>query len=338
MNTEKDNNSGHKSLSIDVGWFLLLLFFPVIYFIYNSQANDKALSLISESKDSITYWQPTILYTKNDLKKNYLIEYGKELIVHTSKYIGPNGIIAQKTNGMNCQNCHLEAGTKVFGNNYGSVKSMYPKFRARSGSVEDIYKRINDCIERSLNGKALDTTSKEMQALKSYIEALGANVPKDEKAIGSGLKDLKFLDRACDLSLGKMGYEKHCVSCHNADGQGKINESGNEYVYPPLWGRNSYNDGAGLYRVSNFAKYIKYNMPFGIDHKHPTLTDEEAWDIAAYVNSQPRPHIDVPNDWPDLAKKPIDHAFGPYADAFDEKQHKYGPFKPIKMFYDQLKK
>ena len=79
-------------------------------------------------------------------------------------------------------------------------------------------------------------------------------------------------------------------------------------------------------------------MPFGIDHKHPTLTDEEAWDIAAYVNSQSRPHIEVPKDWPDVTKKPIDHAFGPYADAFDEKQHKYGPFKPIKMFYDQLKK
>jgi thiosulfate dehydrogenase len=232
----------------------------------------------------------------------------------------------------------LDAGTKVFGNNYGSVKSMYPKFRARSGSVEDIYKRVNDCIERSLNGTALDTASKEMQAIKSYIEALGSNVPKDEKAQGSGLKDLKFLDRACDLSLGKIGYEKHCVSCHNADGQGKMNESGNEYVYPPLWGHNSYNDGAGLYRVSNFAKYIKYNMPFGIDHKNPTLTDEEAWDIAAYVNSQSRPHIEVPKDWPDVAKKPIDHPFGPYADAFDEKEHKYGPFRPIKKFYDQLKK
>jgi thiosulfate dehydrogenase len=105
-----------------------------------------------------------------------------------------------------------------------------------------------------------------------------------------------------------------------------------------LWGKDSYNDGAGLYRLSNFAKYIKYNMPFGITHTHATLTDEEAWDIAAYVNSMPRPHFNVPNDWPDISKKPIDHPFGPYADSFSEDQHKYGPYKPIKAFYDSNKK
>jgi thiosulfate dehydrogenase len=70
-------------------------------------------------------------------------------------------------------------------------------------------------------------------------------------------------------------------------------------------------------------------MPIGATHDNPQLTDEEAWDIAAYVNSQTRPHINVPKDWPDNSKKPIDHPFGPYADQFSEKQHKLGPFKPI---------
>ena len=338
MTENNEEKAISKGLSISIGWFLLLLLLPMFYFMIYLKPDNDFSYLIENKKDSIEYWKPAVLYTKDDLQKNYLIEYGKELIAHTSKYIGPNGIITQSTNGMNCQNCHLDAGTKVFGNNYGSVKSMYPKFRARSGSVEDIYKRVNDCIERSLNGKALDTSSREMQAIKNYIETLGTNVTKNEKAIGSGLKDLKFLDRACDLSLGKVGYVKHCVSCHNDDGQGKLNEFGNEYTYPPLWGNHSYNDGAGLYRVSNFAKYIKYNMPFGISHEHPTLTDEEAWDIAAYVNSKPRPHIDVPKDWPDISKKPTDHPYGPYADHFSERQHKYGPFEPIKEFYDNKKK
>ncbi len=102
-----------------------------------------------------------------------------------------------------------------------------------------------------------------------------------------------------------------------------------EYTYPALWGKNSYNDGAGLYRLSNLAKYVKYNMPQGATFENPQLTDEEAWDVAAFINSQKRPHINVPKDWPDKAKKPVDHPFGPYADAFSEQQHKYGPFQPI---------
>ena len=64
-------------------------------------------------------------------------------------------------------------------------------------------------------------------------------------------------------------------------------------------------------------------------HNIPALTDEECWDVAAFVNSQPRPKKDLTGDWPNIAKKPIDHPFGPYADGFSEEQHKYGPFKPI---------
>ena len=106
-----------------------------------------------------------------------LIRYGYELIAHTAKYLGPKGTVQQTTNGMNCQNCHLEAGTKPWGLNYGSVYTTYPKFRERSGSIETIYKRVNDCMERSLNGKALDTNSKEMKAIYAYIKWLGSDLP-----------------------------------------------------------------------------------------------------------------------------------------------------------------
>jgi thiosulfate dehydrogenase len=51
--------------------------------------------------------------------------------------------------------------------------------------------------------------------------------------------------------------------------------------------------------------------------------------VSAYILSQNRPHLDTPNDWPDIKKKPIDHPFGPYADHFSEEQHKYGPFQDI---------
>lgn len=277
-----------------------------------------------------TFWHaPDIASLEGNPAKEKIL-LGKDLIANTSKYFGPKGTVkANATNGMNCQNCHLDAGTRVFGNNYGNVFATYPKYRARSGTVENIYKRVTDCFERSLNGMAPDSGSKEMEAIVAYINWLGKDVKKGEKAAGSGLKDLAYLDRAADPEKGKAGYEKHCVSCHTTSGQGMWNGDSSSFSFPPLWGLNSFNQGAGLYRLSNMAKYIKYNMPQGVTHDSPKLTDEEAWDIAAYVNSQDRPTKDISKDWPKIHEKPIDHPFGPFHDGFLEAQHKYGPFKPI---------
>jgi len=263
--------------------------------------------------------------------------YGKELVAHTSKYLGPKGSVAQLSNGLNCQNCHLNAGTQPWGNNYGSVAAIYPKFRARSGTVEDIYKRIADCFERSLNGTAPAKESAEMQAMAAYIQYVGSGQPKGEKAKGAGIYNLAFLDRPADPVQGKAVYDVKCASCHGIDGQGVMNAEGNEYTYPPLWGEHSYNHGAGLYRLSRFAGYVKANMPLGATYQSPQLSDEQAWDVAAYVNSLDRPAKDLSADWPDVAKKNFDHPFGPYADAFSEKQHKYGPFGPIKEFQSNSK-
>ena len=281
------------------------------------------------TKAPAAFWMAPDPETIGDPLLKEQVLYGRELIQHTSRYLGPKGSVAQISNGLNCQNCHLDAGTRVFGNNYGSVASTYPKFRARSGGMENIYKRVNDCFERSLNGQALDTNGREMQAIYAYIKFLGTDVKRGEKAKGSGLKELAWLDRAADRGKGKAVYASKCQSCHQADGSGTLNPEGNEYTYPPLWGKNSYNDAAGLYRLSNFARYVHANMPLGATHEYTLLTAEEAWDLAAYVNSQARPHKNTPNDWPDIAKKPVDHPFGPYADAFTETQHKFGPFKPI---------
>lgn len=259
-----------------------------------------------------------------------LVRYGKELIAHTSRYLGPKGSVSAISNGMNCNNCHLDAGTRAWGNNYAAVFSTYPKYRERSGSTETIYKRVNDCFERSLNGQPLDSSSKEMKAIYAYIKWLGTGIARGEKPKGSGIVELAYLNRAADPAKGKMVYDAKCRSCHHADGQGTLNIEGTEYTYPPLWGKNSYNQGAGLYRLSRFAGYVKANMPLGATHNSTQLSDEEAWDVAAYVNAQPRPGKDLSADWPKIAAKPIDHPFGPFADGFDEKQHKFGPFGPIK--------
>lgn len=258
------------------------------------------------------------------------LNYGKELVANTAEYLGPKGKVKAISNGMNCQNCHLQAGTAPLGNNYGAVASTYPKVRARSGKEEDIQKRINDCFERSLNGKALSRDSKEMNAMVAYINWVGKDVPKGEVPAGSGIYELPLLDRAADPAKGKLVYEKQCASCHQADGKGMAKPDGSGYLYPPLWGENSYNHGAGLYRISRFAGYVKANMPLGATFEQPILSDEESWDLAAYVNSMERPKKDLTQDWPDISKKPMDHPFGPFSDSFTEEQHKFGPFKPIK--------
>ena len=138
------------------------------------------------------------------------------------------------------------------------------------------------------------------------------------------------MDRPADPEKGKAVYVRYCERCHGVNARGRKIASSAEWLYPPLWGDSSYNIGAGLYRLSRFAAYVKSNMPEGTTYENPVLTDEEAWDVAAYINSLPRPRKDLSSDWPDIASKPFDHPFGPYADNFSEQQHKYGPFQPIK--------
>ncbi|EAZ79618.1 c-type cytochrome [Algoriphagus machipongonensis] len=265
------------------------------------------------------------------------IEYGRELIANTSEYLGPNGKVKKISNGLNCQNCHLQAGTVPLGNNYSAVAGTYPKVRGRSGTEEDVVDRINGCFQRSLNGETLPRDSKEMEAMVAYMNWLGQGVPKGERPKGVGIYEVPLLDRAADPVKGKTIYENQCVVCHMQDGQGLMKPDSTGYTYPPLWGDHSYNQKAGLFRMSKFAGYVRANMPFGATYENPILTDEEAWDLAAYVNSLERPTRAFPNDWPDISKKPMDHPFGPYADDFSEEQHKYGPFKPIKEAIAKLK-
>lgn len=260
-----------------------------------------------------------------------LIRYGKELIVNTSKYLGPKGIVAHLSNGMNCQNCHTNAGRENFANPFSAVLSSYPKYRDRSGRVESIEFRVNECMQRSMNGKALDSLSLEMRAMVAYLEWVGKDVPKGIRPKGAGTQTLSFLNRAADPQKGKIVYVNYCQRCHAENGQGVLNADSSGYTYPPLWGNDSYNVSAGLYRLSNLAGFIKNNMPYAeVSWKNPKLTDEEAWDVAAYISSQQRPVKLFSYDWPNVSKKPVDYPFGPYTDGFTEAQHKYGPFDPIK--------
>jgi thiosulfate dehydrogenase len=300
--------------------FLIITFASIKYYFSYKKAQSKIA------------WIGPDINTDTTIKgeQRALIYYGHELIAHTSSYLGPNGTVAKITNGMNCQNCHLNAGNQPWGNNYGAVYSTYPKYRDRSGKIETIFKRVSDCMERSLNGKAIDSNSREFAAMYAYIKYLGKDVEKNTKPNGSGIEKPNLLSRAANPSKGHVIYIAKCQICHGNNGQGQILANNNEYAYPPVWGEHSYNDGAGLYRISNLAGYLKNNMPFlQTSHQKPALTDEQCWDVAAFINSQPRPHMNQSNDWPNISKKPFDYAWGPYADSYSEEQHKYGPYQNI---------
>ncbi len=337
------------SRSIKIIYLLVsLTFFTFLLFTFFNTFNLKPknemgiIEKVTESKNILDSNFVNLWYAPADWRldiqsKKEEIVYGKELVAHTSRYLGPNGSIKSISNGMNCQNCHLDAGTKPWGNNYFAVKSTYPKLRSRSGKIENTVKRINDCFERSLNGIGLAAESKEMKAMVSYIEYIGSDVPLNGKPRGTGLLKLTELKRPIDKIKGESVYIEKCQSCHGENGEGVLSADKKEYTYPPLWGTHSYNQGAGLYRMSNFASYVKYNMPFGISFENPQLSDEEAWDLAAYVNQMARPIKDLSQDWPDISKKPFDHPFGPYSDPFSEEQHKLGPYKQITNWYKKNK-
>ena len=253
--------------------------------------------------------------------------YGRELVAHTSKYFGPHGNIAHHSNGMNCQNCHLDAGTKSWGNSFAAVFATYPKYRSRSHSIQDLQARINDCFKRSLNGIPPDSNSREMNCMIAYINWVGKNVPKGTKPDYAGVSQIAYLERASDSAQGELIYKGLCQTCHKASGGGFLSADGKEYIYPPLWGDASYNDGAGLFRLSSMAAFLLNNMPFGkASHTGQVLTTEQAWDLAAFVNSKPRPHFLQIHDYPIVSEKPVDFPFGPYADQFSETRHKYGPY------------
>ncbi len=311
----------------------------IIFFSCNNEApKQKAIETKKDTTAAKPAWVAPDTNSIAATEQGNLIRYGRDLIANTANYFGPQGSVAHLSNGMNCQNCHIDAGAKLYGNCFSAVASTYPTFRPRSGKIESIEFRINDCMQRSLNGKKIDTLSKEMKAMVAYLKWIGKDVAKGVKPTGAGSEELPFMDRAADPEKGKIVYTTKCQTCHQKNGEGLLKSDGLSYQYPPLWGSDSYNVGAGLYRLTKFSGFVKNCMPFGATHQNPQLSNDEAWDVAAFVNSQPRPQKSFPQDWPKLETKSIDFPYPPYSDSFTERQHKYGPFGPIKKAKDEAAK
>ena len=197
-------------------------------------------------------------------------------------------------NGLTCSSCHIDAGRTAFAAPFAGLTGVFPEYSARSARVESLAERINDCFLRSMNGKALPADGSEMVGLLAYIAWLSRGVPTGVDVAGRGFRSIAA-PAPPDPVRGKALYEAKCRGCHGPDGQGVVGGLG-VYVYPPLWGAQSFNDGAGMARTSVAAAFVQAKMPLGAGG---TLSVQEAYDVAAYFTAQPRPAFARrARDWP----------------------------------------
>ena len=264
-----------------------------------------------------------------------MVVYGQSLIARTFSILGPevaDPAMRFSGNNLACQNCHLKGGTQQYGLPLIGVYGAFPAYMGREDEVRTLEDRINGCMERSMNGRSLPADSKEMKALLAYVQYVSTGIPVGKTIEGRGSAPLPLLKRAASPQRGAEVYKKICIACHQADGQGKrigVVGDAKGYLFPPLWGPDSFNNGAGMHRLIASASFVHANMPVGTTYKGPALSEDDAWDVAAYINAQPRPvrpRLDL--DYPNRARKPVDAPFPPFTDDLALEQHRLGPFQP----------
>ena len=204
-------------------------------------------------------------------------------------------------NSLRCASCHLKEGLQPNAMPWVGAYARFPQYRARSGKVDLLEDRINDCFQRSMNGRALDPGGRDMRDIVSYFAFLSTGIPVGVEMEGQGLPKLQPL--AGDLTRGAAVFASTCTRCHGGTGQGTA-------LAPPLWGPRSYNVGAGMARINTAASFIHSLMP--IDRAQQ-LTPQQAFDVATYINTRPRPKFAAKvHDWPRGGKLPdADYHFLP---------------------------
>jgi thiosulfate dehydrogenase len=196
-------------------------------------------------------------------------------------------------NALRCASCHLGEGLQSGALTWIGSYARFPQYRARSGRVDLIEDRVNDCFVRSMNGRALDVNGRDMHDIVAYLAFLSSGVPVGSEISGHGLARLQPLPG--DPARGVTLYRSTCVRCHGAAGAGTN-------VAPPLWGKSSYNTGAGMANVVTLASFVYALMP--IDRAQ-RLTPQDAFDVATYINTRPRPEFrGKARDWP-YGQKPF---------------------------------
>ena len=221
---------------------------------------------------------PVSAIPKNKFGRMVLL--GKEIFDNTPKYAGQ-----YIGDGLSCENCHLASGTAAYSAPMWGAYPAYPRYQGKVHTVVTMTRRIQECFEFSENSHHLPpTTGKVIVALTAYSAWLARGAPTGAELPGRGYKALKLPPLTPSIARGRKDFVVNCEMCHGPHGQGMM--IGHHYQFPPLWGPHSYNAGAGMHKVKLAAEFIQVNMPMG---RGGTLTDQQAWDLAAYIDSHKRP-------------------------------------------------
>ncbi|MGH8428618.1 MAG: c-type cytochrome [Gammaproteobacteria bacterium] len=207
------------------------------------------------------------------------IVLGEEIFDDTPTYAGE-----YTANALSCRNCHLERGRLASSSPMWAVPPAYPLYRAKNGKVNTLAMRLQGCFRYSQNGKAPPADGSVMIALESYLDWLATGLPIGSNPSARGYPKIAAPERTPDRKRGAAVYVAHCSLCHGDMGQGR--HVADALVFPPLWGPQSFNWGAGMHELGKAAAFIHANMPLGLGG---TLSVQQAWDVAAWMDSQPRP-------------------------------------------------
>ncbi|MHB8622970.1 MAG: c-type cytochrome [Sulfuricaulis sp.] len=236
----------------------------------------------SDGKDHMTYDMPFTPLSDDAIPNDIfgqMVRLGENIFTnpqqYAKQYVG---------NVLKCSNCHLDRGRKPDSAPMWAAYVYYPAYRAKNHKVNTIQDRISGCFRFSENGHAPPMDGQEMNALVSYFAWLARGIPSNAQLEQHNFPKIAKAAREPDFSHGAIVFTQQCAYCHGQDGQGTVMKGG--YIFPPLWGPRSYNWGAGMHKVETAAAFIKHNMPLG---RGGSLSDQDAWDVAAFVNSHPRP-------------------------------------------------
>ncbi|HVT38332.1 MAG TPA: c-type cytochrome [Gemmatimonadaceae bacterium] len=201
----------------------------------------------------------------------------------------PESLPRFATSSLRCTSCHQNDGTKATSAPLTGSHARFPRYLARSAAVVSLADRVNYCMTRSLAGNALPHESREMTDILAYLAFISRDIPVGHKSkAADGLLAMKDT-LVGDTARGRELFAKTCAVCHGPDGGGVA-------PFPALWGPRSYSIGASMARQERAASFILHNMP---QSSPGSLSAQQAFDVAAFVNGHPRP--DSPgkeDDWP----------------------------------------
>ncbi|MBN8726287.1 MAG: c-type cytochrome [Xanthomonadales bacterium] len=209
-----------------------------------------------------------------------MIRKGRDIFMHTGRYAGE-----YVGNSLACVNCHLDAGRRADSGPLWAAWVRYPRYRAKNDEVNSFAERLQGCFQYSMNGKAPPPDGEVIEALSTYSYWLATDAPTGVDLPGFGYPKQGFEPpEKPDYGRGEKVYRESCAICHGAEGEGQA--VAGVQVFPPLWGAQSFNWGAGMHELDNAAAFIKANMPLSLGG---TLGDQQAWDVAMFMNSHERP-------------------------------------------------